>query len=197
MLILLLTALTLAACGDGRENATAVATTYVPYENNIMGIRLEYPEGWATEESIGGLTIASSADVLTLESLAEIGNEGFIVILPIELAAFNFQTGQNIAPNDALGALNIYKMLLEQEGQSYLVERPPQALTINGQTAAVMEVTSDAGGETLRTRMVAILDEGQAVLISLATLNGADVDVISAELDHILNSVEVFQPGSA
>lgn len=192
-LALLLVVMVLVACRDAAVPATAEPSelTYVPYSSETMGIALEYPESWTVQESFSGLTVASGEDVLQAESLANIGDGAFVVVLPIELDVFNFQTGQELGSGDVLPALATYLTLLEGEGQTFQVVEPPHAETINGQSAAVTVLTSEEEGVALRTTLAAIIDEGQLALISAASLQEG-ADAVTPVLDHIINSVEVM-----
>jgi hypothetical protein len=83
---------------------------YTPFDDDALGLSLQYPADWITQPSIAGVTIATDQSVIDVESLADIGEEGFIVIIPGEIDYFNIQTSQTFNRDDVLGALAPYKI---------------------------------------------------------------------------------------
>lgn len=199
LLILLLFPL-LAACNQ--ESATpAPATTeaaaaemnYVPFSDETLGLATVYPEDWVAQTVFGGLTIASSQAVIEAESLADLGDEGFVNFIPGELGVFNLQTGQNFRPIDALIILGVYKQLLEREGQSYEVIEPGHSLDIEAQSAGMMVLRSTENGQPVITILAVIINEDYMALISAASLE-SNATTMRPVFEHIITSTEVTFP---
>ncbi len=198
--LLLTLLLMLAACGANSASDSASPTdtpppdiTYIPYSDEELGITLVHPEGWVTAGGYGGLTVASSQEVIDGESLADMGDNGFVLIIPGELGIFNKQTGQNFTDKDALQILEVYKQLLEREGQSHLGIEPPRELVIDRQPAAMMVTSSEVEGQTLITIIAVIMNDDYMALISAAS-----VDTSAAEMrpifEHVINSIALTNP---
>ncbi|MFZ0547194.1 MAG: hypothetical protein WAM60_17235 [Candidatus Promineifilaceae bacterium] len=202
LLLILLT-----ACNqDEPEEATPTAETaatpvvnesniqYLPLVDDALGLSLQYPDGWVTQSSLGGATIATSQDVIDAESLADIGEEAFVVVIPGEIDYFNFQTAQQFSEDDVLQALATYKALLEKEGSEFVAVEPPVAFASENQKMARMIVRSVEDGEPLITEMAVVMGNGYMALISAASLEGT-APAMRPIFDHIIESVEVRPPG--
>jgi hypothetical protein len=166
---------------------------YVPFSDETLGLATVYPEDWVVQTVFGGLTIASSQAVIDAESLANLGEEGFVNFIPGELGVFNLQTGQDFRPIDALIALGVYKQLLEREGQSYQIVEPAHSLDIEAQSAGMMVLRSTEEGEPLITILAVIINEDYMALISAASLEPSAA-TMRPIFDRIINSTQVTFP---
>ncbi|NIP26180.1 MAG: hypothetical protein GWO38_20755, partial [Phycisphaerae bacterium] len=139
----------LAACNqDGTEETSDTAEAnqtnvqFIPFVDDALGISAQHPANWVTQSSFGGATFASDQSAIDAESLADIGEEGFVVIIPGEIAQFNFQTSQSFQRDEILQALATYKVLLEREGQQFVTIEEPEAFTSSNQNMARMVLRS-------------------------------------------------------
>jgi hypothetical protein len=197
--------LLLAACnqdgGDGTpaadepEEVNQNNVQFVPFVDDALGLSAQYPANWVFQSSFSGATFASSQSAIDAQSLADIGEEGFVVVIPGEISYFNFQTSQTFDRDDILQALATYKVLLEREGQSYVTVEPPEALTKNNQNLARMVLRSTEDGEPLITIMAVVMSDTHIALISAASLEDT-ADEMRPIFESIIESVEVRAPGS-
>jgi ornithine cyclodeaminase/alanine dehydrogenase-like protein (mu-crystallin family) len=144
---------------------------------------------------LGGATIATSQSVIDAESLADIGEEAFIVVIPGEIDYFNFQTSQTFNRDDVLSALETYKNLLEQEGQQYVTIIPPQAYTNENQNMARMILRSVEDGEPLITVMAVVMSDNYMALVSAASLEDT-AEAMRPIFYDIIDSIEVRPPAA-
>jgi hypothetical protein len=175
------------------EEAAAAEINYVPFSDETLGLATVYPEDWTAQTVFGGLTIASSQAVIESESLANLGEEGFVNFIPGELGVFNAQTGQDFRPIDALIILGVYKQLLEREGQSYQIVEPAHSLDIEAQSAGIMVLHSTEEGESLITILAVIINEDYMALISAASLEPSAA-TMRPIFDQIINGTQVTFP---
>jgi hypothetical protein len=171
------------------------AVEYVPFDDDELGLSLQYPAGWITQSALGGATIATSQSVIDAESLADIGEEAFIVVIPGEIDYFNFQTSQTFNRDDVLSALETYKNLLEQEGQQYVTIIPPQAYTNENQNMARMILRSVEDGEPLITVMAVVMSDNYMALVSAASLEDT-AEAMRPIFYDIIDSIEVRPPAA-
>lgn len=200
LLITLLLALLAAACSqqptlipDATIKTTAADINYIPFSSAELGLAIVYPEEWVTQTVFGGLTTASSQTVIEADSLAEIGENGFVNFIPGELGVFNLQTGQEFKATDALIILGVYKQLLEREGQSYQIIEPAHSLDIEAQSAGMMVLRSTENGKPLITVLAIIINEDYMALISAASLESS-ATAMRPIFDHIIGSTLVTFP---
>lgn len=185
-----------AACQQNAPPAPddgAAEVSYDSLEVDSLGLSLEYPEGWVAHEAFSGLTLASSQEVIDSASLADIGDEAFVNIIPGELAVFSMQAGEEFNSERPAEVLAYYRALLENEGQTYAVRRPPEIRTVNGQNVAQMTVESDVDGERLVTIFSVILNDEFMAIASAGALNER-FDNVQPILTHILDSIVVDPP---
>lgn len=194
--IVLLFTLFAAACGSKQPEAQPTAAAdvnYVPFSDETLGLSILYPEDWVVKTVFGGLTAASAQEVIDADSLADIGENGFVNFIPGELGVFNLQTGQNFSPQDALIILGVYKQLLEREGQSYQIVEPAHSLDIEAQSAGMMVLRSTEDGESLITILAVIINEDYMALISAASLEPSAA-AMRPVFDRIIGSTQVTFP---
>lgn len=168
-------------------------TVYTTYTNETSGLTLDYPEAWVASDSFSGVTFASSQTVLDGESLADIGENGFVNIIPGELELFNFQANQDLKPGDAVQTLIVYRSLLEKEGQRYQAVEPPSSLEVEADSSVVSVFRTEEDGEILIMLMAIVINEGQVTFITAATLEETAVEMRPI-FDHMLNSVQISAP---
>lgn len=168
---------------------------FFPLIDNENGLSLQYPASWVTQSGGGGTTVASSESIIEAESLTEIGDEAFLVIIPGEIAVFNFQTSQNFTSQDVQQVLETYKVLLEKEGQVYVVVEPPQAFTGPTQNMARMVLRSTDSGEPIITVMAVVMGDSYMALVSAAS-SQERADELRPIFNRIIESIEVQPPGS-
>jgi hypothetical protein len=142
-----------------------------------------------------GVTLATNQSVIETESLADIGEEAFIVIIPGEIDVFNFQTAQNFTEDDVLSALATYKVLLENEGQEFVTVEPPLAFINDNQKMARMVLRSQEDGQTLITMMAVVTENGYMALISAASQEKSAAEMRPI-FEKIIESIEVRPPTS-
>jgi hypothetical protein len=197
LILAIMLAILLAACG-GNETAAPDQPdiSYVPYSDEELGVALVHPESWVTAGGFGGLTVASSQEVIDGDTLADIGDNGFVLVIPGELGIFNQQTGQSYTEADTLQILAVYKQLLEREGQTHLGVEPPQELTIEGQPAAMMVTRSEEENQNLITILAVVAHDDYMALVSAASLEQASADMRPI-FEHIINSIQLTNPYSA
>jgi hypothetical protein len=186
----------LAACNQSAEETpepNPASVQFVPFNDDALGLTLQYPAGWITDVSIGGATIATSQSAIDAESLADIGEEAFVVVIPGEIDYFNFQTSQEFDRENILQALATYKLLLEREGQSYVTVEPPEAYTSNDQNLARMVLRSMEEGEPLITIMAVIMGDDYMALVSAASLEDT-AEEMRPIFYQIIESIEVRAP---
>jgi hypothetical protein len=198
LIITLLLLLLLAACGQEEpeeEETIQLPIEYVPFVDDSLGLSLEHPPDWTVHPSSVGVTLATNQSVIETESLADIGEEAFIVIIPGEIDVFNFQTAQNFTEDDVLSALATYKVLLENEGQEFVTVEPPLAFINDNQKMARMVLRSQEDGQTLITMMAVVTENGYMALISAASLEKSAAEMRPI-FEKIIESIEVRPPTS-
>ena len=183
------------ACRRQAKTGDGQPLNYVPFADEALGLSLMYPESWIVHNAIGGLTVASDQSVIDGQSLAEIGDNGFVNIIPGELGIFNLQTGQDFQKDDALPMLGVYKQLLERAGQSYQEVEAPEAFTIEGQSAARMVVRSSEGGGALVTILAVVINDEFMALVSAGSLESTAAEMRPI-FDEIVGSIQVTVPES-
>lgn len=190
----LLFLLSLAAC---QKDATSEATDlpFVTFHDDALGLTLEYPESWLTHTSITGLTLATNQAIIDSPSMADIGNDAFVVIIPGEIALFNAQTGQNLTNDQALQALRVYRELLAREGQDYVELAEPQMIEDNGRQVAIWPLESEVDGKILVVRMGIVMGEDHMALISAASIKNK-ADEYEPLFEHIVSSIHVEAPAA-
>ncbi|MCP4425059.1 MAG: hypothetical protein GY803_11235 [Chloroflexi bacterium] len=193
ILATLILPLLIAACGIKEDEPVQPDVNYVPLTDEELGVSLVHPEGWVSSSGFGGLTVASSQEVIDGDSLAEIGDNGFALIIPGELDIFNKQMGQTFTEADALPILNVYKQLLEREGQTHQEIEPPQEVTIEGQPAAMMWTRSQEEGKNLIIVLAVIINDDYMALVSAASLEPASEEMRPI-FEHIINSIQIASP---
>jgi hypothetical protein len=198
LIITLLLLLLLAACGQEEpeeEETIQLPIEYLPFVDDSLGLSLEHPPDWTVHPSSVGVTLATNQSVIETESLADIGEEAFIVIIPGEIDVFNFQTAQNFTEDDVLSALATYKVLLENEGQEFVTVEPPLAFINDNQKMARMVLRSQEDGQTLITMMAVVTENGYMALISAASLEKSAAEMRPI-FEKIIESIEVQPPTS-
>lgn len=188
----LLLALGLAAC----QSDTPAAESDQPFKifhDEALGLTLEYPENWLTHSSISGLTLATSQALIDGQSLAEIGDEASVVIIPGEIALFNAQTDQELTSEDALQALRVYRELLVRQGQNYVELAEPQMIEVDGQQIAIWPQESQVDGKNLVVRMGIVMGDEHMALVSAASIKDK-ADEYEPLFEHIISSIHVEAP---
>lgn len=195
--IVVVCSLLLFACQQDDAGQTPEAApddvVYTSFEDDDLGLALEIPQDWVTHTAFSGLTVASSQTVIDNESLADIGDEAFVNIIPGELAVFGMQAGETFRSDRPGEVLAVYRGLLENEGQSFAVRQPPETRTVNGQNVAQMIVASDVDGERLVTIFAVIIHDEFMAIVSAGALQ-EHFDAVQPILMHILNSIVVSPP---
>lgn len=166
---------------------------YTSFEDGELGLALEMPEGWITHSAFSGLTVASSQRVIDSDSLANIGDDAFVNIIPGELAVFGMQAGETFSSDRPGEVLAVYRALLENEGQSFTVRQPAETRTVNGQNVAQMTVESVVDGGRLVTILAVIIHDEFMAIVSAGSLQDRFEDV-QPTLMHVLNSIVVSPP---
>lgn len=193
-LMALLLILFVAACNQQPAAPTAVPeVNYLSFSDGDLGLTIDYPEDWIVHNAFGGLTAASSQEVIDAASLANIGDNGFVNFIPGELGIFNLQTGQSFSAGDAQAILGVYKQLLEREGQSYEIVEPVHPLNMDAQSAAMMVLRSTEDGKSLITILAVVINDDFMALISAASLEPGAA-AIRPIFDHIISSTQVTAP---
>lgn len=177
----------------GTAEAAPANINYVPFSDETLGLAFVYPEDWVVQTVFGGLTAASSQEVIDAESLADIGENGFVNYLPGELGVFNLQTGQNFDAKDALIILGVYTQLLEREGQSYEIVEQAHSLDVAAQSSGMMVLRSTEDGKPLITLLAVIINEDYMALISAASLEPGAA-AMRPIFDRIIGSTQVTFP---
>lgn len=177
------------------ETTPPPSTQFVPLIVNENGLSLQYPANWVTHSASGGTTVASSQAVIDAESLADIGEDAFVVIIAGEIDVFNFQTSQNFTTDDIIQVLQTYKALLEKEGQVYVVVEPPQAFTNNNQNMARVILRSTEADQPIITVMAVIMGDSYIALVSAASSEDK-AEEMRPIFYEIIDSIEVQAPGS-
>ncbi len=190
-ILLFITLLFLAACGG--DEAAPEADNFVSHTDAELGLTLSYPEAWIIHNSIGALTVASSQIVIDSDSLADIGDNGFVLIIPGEIDILNFQSNQDLAEDKPLPALYVYQQMLEKGGQAYLGLEPPHELELDDQTGAITLTRATIDGETFMTFLAVIMNDGQIALISAGALEES-FDALRPSLEQIIQSIQVTAP---
>ncbi len=175
------------------EEIDLSSVQFVPFVDNENGLTLQHPANWVTHSASGGATVASSESIIQAESLAEIGDEAFVVIIPGEIDVFNFQTSQSFSKDDVVRVLETYKALLEREGQSYDLVEPAQAFTGAEQNLARMILRSNEGGQPIITVMAVIMGDSYMALVSAAS-NQDSAESLQPIFYNIIDSIEVRAP---
>lgn len=198
ILFIFLTMLLLAACNqNGTEETPEVNQAndqYVLFGDDALGLTAQYPANWVTHSAFGGATFASNQSAIDAESLADIGEEGFVLVIPGEIAQFNFQTSQSFQREDVLQVLATYKALLEREGQQFVAVEPPEAFTRNNQNMARMVLRSTEDGAPLITVMAVVMSDTYMALVSAASLEEV-ADEMRPIFIKIIDSIQVRPPG--
>lgn len=195
--LLLIALLSGVACSDDTAvtavptPASSAALPLIPYDNPASGLAMQIPEGWVTQDYLGNVTLASSQDIIDGESLGDMGSGGFIVFLPIERDALNYQAGQDLAEGDTGRAVLVYRELLEREGASYEVIEPP--FKLEGPNSTYIVARSNQDGADLLTLMGAVMHEGQVVFVSAAALEDA-FPQLRPTFEQVLATLEVTRP---
>jgi hypothetical protein len=182
----------------GAETQEAVdisSVELIPLVDNENGLILQYPDGWVTKSGGGGATVASAQSVIDAESLGEIGDEAFVVIIPGEIDVFSFQTSQSFTGDDVLSVLETYKQLLEGEGQSYVVVLPPETFTKNNQNMGRMVLRSTENEQPIITVMAVVMGEEYMALVSAASHQDKSEE-FRPIFYRIIDSIEVGPPSS-
>lgn len=175
------------------QNVNRPEDFFTPFSDDALGLSLLYPPHWITQTSIAGVTVATSQAAIDVDSLADIGEEAFVVVLPGEIDYFNFQTGQQFSEEDVLQALATYKVLLEQEGQEYVTLEPPQQFSNDRQKMARIVLRSVEDGEPLITVMAVVMQDGYMALVSAASLEDT-AEEMRPTFEQIIESIEVRPP---
>lgn len=183
----------LVGCGSKTADSISADINFIPHTDDALGVSLVYPENWIVKNSITGLTIASSQSVIDSDSLSDIGNNGFVVVIPGELDVFNFQTGQEITSDNSMLALSVYQELLAREGQSYQPVEPPQPLEIDAGSGTMTVLRTTEDGKSLITVMAVIINDDFMALVSAASLESTAVDMRPI-FDKIIQSIQVMAP---
>ena len=184
-----------AACNQQPDTPLPAAAdiNYIPFSDEALGLSIVYPEDWVVQTVFGGLTTASSQEVIDANSLADIGENGFVNFIPGELGIFNLQTSQSFSAKDALIILGVYKQLLEREGQSYEIVEQARSLDIEAQSAGMMVLRSTEGGKPLITILAVIINDDYMALISAASLEPSAA-AMRPIFEQVINSTQVTSP---
>ncbi|MFQ5434769.1 MAG: hypothetical protein ACE5FD_07825 [Anaerolineae bacterium] len=196
ILITLFAFMFLTACGGsqaGNSESETESVNFVTHEDPDLGVTVSYPEGWITHNSIGGLTVASDQKAVDSESMADIGDAGFVLIIPGEIDVLNFQTNQEISEDAPLPALFIYQQLLEEGGQDYLGVEAPRELELDGQTVAITLAKTTIDGVDVMTLLAVIMHDGQIALISAGAQADSFVS-LRPSFEQIIQSIQVTTP---
>jgi hypothetical protein len=179
--------------GQAAQDAGEDGVVYTSYEDQNLGLAVEAPQDWVTHQAFSGLTVASSQEVIERDSLADIEDGAFVNIIPGELAVFGMQAGETFSSDQPAQVLGVYRGLLENEGQTFMMRRPPQTRTVNGQNVAQMTVESDVDGERLVTIFSVIINDEFMAIVSAGALQ-ARFDDVEPVLTHIVDSIVVSPP---
>jgi hypothetical protein len=183
-----------AACTrNDAETVTPAATSFVPFSDDDLGLSLEYPEGWLTKSDMVGLNLASGEDALEGETMADIGDEAFVTVIPGELAIFAMQTGQELVADQPLPMLRIYRALLEKEGQTFSVVTPSTEETLGERYLASTTLDMPADGETLRIILAIVTDGDYVALVSAGAMQDR-FPAVQPTLERIVRSITLRTP---
>lgn len=195
LILSILIIILLAACGGSDNNgfSASESANLSSYTDDELGLSFSYPDEWIIHNAIGGLTIASSQRVIDSDSLADIGEDGFVLIIPGEIDMLNFQSSQDLSEDEPLPALFVYQQLLENGGQEYLGVEPPHELELDGQNGAITLTRSTIDDATFMTFLAVIMNDGQIALISAGALADS-FDGLRPSLEQIITSIQVTVP---
>jgi hypothetical protein len=185
--------LMVACAGNDAAEVTPTATTFTTYTDDDLGLSLEYPDGWITKSDAIGLNLASGTEALEGGTMADIGDEAFVTIIPGELAMFAMQTGQELAPDQPLPMLRIYRGLLENEGQTFSVVTPSATESVGGRHLASTTLDTPVDGETLRI-ILAIVTDGDYVALVSAGASQDRFAAVQPTLEQIVRSITLRTP---
>ena len=174
---------------------------FVEFSNDVLGIDLSYPDGWAIEfdEEGGEVNLASSQEVLDSSDDKIEGAIMNVLLLDSELLALF--GGDDVDTTDPVAVLGIFTDLIVAAGGEdtpfdMVITDEPTAVTINGQDAAVAvaaATSTDGSNDEATVKLVAILSDAQAAFV----FSGAE-NSIEAEnrpiLDAIENSITLSTP---
>jgi hypothetical protein len=178
--------------------ATAVATptemAFSEYENAELGLNFAHPPSWIVHEAFSGLTAASSQQVIDSESLADIGDEAFVNMIPGELGIFGMQTGQEFEADQPLPIIYVYQGLLENEGQEFVIVEPPAAAQIGDKNVATVIVRSAVDDQNLVTILAVVIGEDDFMTLVSAGALDDSFDEQRPTLERIIDSIQVYAP---
>lgn len=180
---------------DNDDAAAPEVGDFVPYSDAENGLSLEIPSNWVARQTLPGVTIGSSERVLDIESFADLGQGGVLVIIPGELDVLAFQTGEAFTGDDPVDLLSLYVELLQREGQEYLGVAPPERFTADGQEGAKTVLQSRQDGITLEIIMAAIVNEeaGYVAFVSTAAQTDAAAP-LRPTFEAIIDTIHVEAP---
>jgi len=198
LLLMIILATLASACRQDAaspQSAKSEDVVYILLDDEELGVSVEYPEGWILHDSFSGLTLASSQAVIDDTSLAGIGDESFVNIIAGELTVFGMQVGADLNSERPGEVLDVYRGLLENEGQSFAVRQPPETGTVKGQNVAQMTVESEIDGEQLVT-IFSVIINGEYMAIASAGALRDHFDHVQPTLTHVLDSIVISPPSA-
>lgn len=168
---------------------------FVPYSDVENGLSLEIPSNWIARQTLPGVTVGSSEQVLNIESFADLGQDGVLVIIPGELDVLAFQTGEAFTSEDPVDLLSLYVELLRREGQEYLGVAPPERFTADGQEGAKTVLQSRQDDITLEIIMAAIVNEEARYVAFVSTAAQTDAAAtLRPTFEAIIDTIHVEPP---
>ena len=160
---------------------------FVAFESAEGGFKLQYPDGWFTNDLFGLAIFASAEELLDSPDPGEEGGVMVVITGPTEDFDSDFGSRDPVdVVNSGFGDLGF--------GEDAELVEGPTATTINGVDAAtaVIKATSD-NGTALAAYMVVIVDETRAAVAFGATPEESE-DEFMPVFATIANTIELMEP---
>lgn len=184
--------LAMLACGGGgnsgnnNEEATSVPPTATPdpaanfttYTSETSGVIVSYPPDWAMDDTFF-LQLASDETLLGTPD----ADEG-------ALMAFLSDTPANLGGSDPVTILTSAAADMASEGE-FTMQGEPTAITIKGQSGAVVDINGTADDGTPLTGFIAVLVKADWGTIILAVTPTTGSENYLPTMRTVLNTVEV------
>jgi serine/threonine protein kinase len=177
------------AVGEAEATAEVASFDFTPYQSESMAVSLTYPEGWFVEEDSEIITIASDPSLVDLAEELDTGVLGALFTDSQD----EFGGGN---PQDMLSTA-IDSFGISEDAQ---ITSGPTATSINGQDAAIAEVSFSTDSGTPMIGLTALVSGfNRAAFVVVATPESEETRNRLA-LDTIVNSVsigELVQAGTS
>jgi hypothetical protein len=170
--VFLVASLLLGACNSGETGKT-----WTTFESDDLGLSLDHPDSWFSQEDPDVLTLTDSEDTFSAE---KIGTNAGMSFTPATSEDF-------MGANDPIEVLQVFLGFFDTGSEEVNLLEEPASLTINDQQAASVAFEGNIRGQEGTFKMT-VITKGENLVIILS-VDGSPEGLHMDTMDRIIESV--------